>query len=126
MSQEVDTSAAFVQVPPAPEPEEFVVVGTTSVDGHSPGQRFTAVIPEERVSLLLQGGHIERVQEIAENASKADLVDRAKALGIKGGSAMNKEELAAVVAETEAQQTQQTQQSQQVQDKSALAQDDKE
>jgi hypothetical protein len=93
--------------PHGPDEQEFENTGTSIVDGHSPGERWTASIEPARLALLLSGGHVQ----VVAGDTREDLLAKAKELGIAGRSKMSKEELQAAVEDAVAQQAQQTQQS---------------
>lgn len=93
-----------------PDAEEFEVVGEASVDGHAPGERFKAVISDERKALLL-GSHLELVnpvaeakpKDLAEAHTKEELEAMAERLGVSVKSNANKADLAkAIVAHEKA------------------------
>lgn len=50
-------------------PNEYRVIGESEVDGHQPGETFTAAIPLSREALL--GGHIQRVEGKPAKKTKA-------------------------------------------------------
>jgi hypothetical protein len=118
---------------PEPTPEEFIVTGTQEVDGHKPGEIFTAYIEPDRRAMLVEFGHLG-VRPVGEDERTVEeLKDAARDLKIKGFSTLSKEELATAVDEAqaaaialEAEQTQQVPQSQQSQPKPSAPPGDKE
>lgn len=51
-------------------PNEYRVIGDSEVDGHKTGETYTAAIPLAREALLVEGGHIERVEVKPEKSTK--------------------------------------------------------
>lgn len=49
-----------------PQDKRYKVVGTQAVDGHLPGEEFTATLLPQREALLVEYGHLE-VLEAAVN-----------------------------------------------------------
>lgn len=47
--------------------QEYVVTGPQEVDGHAPGEKFTATLDLERREFLIATGHLEPVQDQATN-----------------------------------------------------------
>jgi hypothetical protein len=45
------------------QPSKYRVAGSSEVDGHAQGEEFEAAIPLGREALLIEGGHIERVED---------------------------------------------------------------
>jgi hypothetical protein len=45
------------------QPSKYKVAGSSEVDGHAQGEEFEAAIPLGREALLIEGGHIERVEK---------------------------------------------------------------
>jgi hypothetical protein len=45
------------------QPSTYKVLGSSEVDGHAQGDEFEAAIPLGREALLIEGGHIERVEK---------------------------------------------------------------
>lgn len=50
---------------------EYEVVGESVVDGNQPGEKFVAVMPLGREQLLVEGGHIKKVEKKSAAKSKA-------------------------------------------------------
>lgn len=62
---EPEVEAAAPVPDPEPEPGEhaYEVVGPHEVFGHKPGAKFTAAIPAEQESFLIEVGHIKRLNQ---------------------------------------------------------------
>lgn len=58
------------------QPNDYQVVGESEVDGHQPGDTFTAAIPLGREALLVAGGHIKRVEPKPAKTTKATKEDK--------------------------------------------------
>lgn len=61
---EPDPVQAVAALPdPEPEPDEhsYEVIGPLNVLGHEPGEKFTAAIPAGQRALLIESGHIKRL-----------------------------------------------------------------
>ena len=61
-----EPNPALVQPEPEWEEKEYVVTGAAVVDGHMPGDRFTAALDPVREQMLLQGGHITLGSEVQD------------------------------------------------------------
>jgi hypothetical protein len=75
------------------EPETFRVTGNQEVHGARPGETFEAALPQAEVAALVAGRHVELERDIGAESTKAELVERARELGIEGRSSMTKDEL---------------------------------
>jgi hypothetical protein len=53
------------------QPSTYRVIGGSEVDGVAPGEEFEAAISIGREALLIEGGHIERVEEKPKPAPKS-------------------------------------------------------
>jgi len=55
-------------------PREYLVIGSSNVHGADPGETFTLGLRIGEEALLVQGGHIERVEPVpkAKSRAKAD------------------------------------------------------
>lgn len=85
-------------------PRTYRVIGPTEVHGAASGETFEAALPAGEEAALIAGGHIEFEAE-ADTATKAELAERARELGIEGRSSMDKDQLAAAIAEATAETT---------------------
>ena len=53
-------------------PREYKVIGGSNVHGADPGEVFTAALPIGQEAALIQGGHIERVDDKPKSKKKEE------------------------------------------------------